>query len=370
MNALVIGGTGTTGPFIMEGLLGRGYKVTMLHRGTHEVEMPFEVEHLHADPHWPESLNEAMKGKSFDLVVATYGRLRHVAEAVKGHTPRLVSSGGYAVYKGWLRISDPHVFQNMEETPMPVPEEGFLEEPGVDHFVDRIREAELAVMQAHLEGHYNATHFRYPIVYGPRHLAPADWSIIRRALDGRRQLVLPNGGQVLLSRGYGENVAHAILLAIDKPDASAGQIYNIRDDRLLTNRQWVKLIAQVIGHEFEFVDMPLGIVRPGYSYAYPAGLMFPYHQVMDITKAKEELGYRDLVPVERAMELTVKWFLENKPAPRGELEQNIGDPFDYAAEDRLIHRLSSIWEDLRQTSGTEYSWRHPYAHPQKRGDLK
>ena len=69
----------------------------------------------------------------------------------------------------------------------------------------------------------------------------------------------------------------------------------------------------------------LRLLRPGYSYAYPAGLMFPYHQLMDITKAKEQLGYSDIVSVERAMELTVKWFLENKPAPGGELEQNIAD---------------------------------------------
>ena len=38
MKALVIGGTGPTGPYIVEGLLRRGYEVTIYHRGTHEVE--------------------------------------------------------------------------------------------------------------------------------------------------------------------------------------------------------------------------------------------------------------------------------------------------------------------------------------------
>jgi nucleoside-diphosphate-sugar epimerase len=37
MNALVVGGTGPTGPFIVNGLLQRGYKVTIFHRGTHEI---------------------------------------------------------------------------------------------------------------------------------------------------------------------------------------------------------------------------------------------------------------------------------------------------------------------------------------------
>ncbi len=34
--ALVVGGTGPTGPYIVEGLLQRGYQVAILHRGEHE----------------------------------------------------------------------------------------------------------------------------------------------------------------------------------------------------------------------------------------------------------------------------------------------------------------------------------------------
>ncbi len=57
MKALVIGGTGPTGPFLVQGLLHRGYDVTILHRGTHEVaEIPPEVEHIHADPHFRDTL--------------------------------------------------------------------------------------------------------------------------------------------------------------------------------------------------------------------------------------------------------------------------------------------------------------------------
>ena len=31
-------------------LIERGYKVAILHRGTHEVDLPQEVEHIHGDP--------------------------------------------------------------------------------------------------------------------------------------------------------------------------------------------------------------------------------------------------------------------------------------------------------------------------------
>ena len=47
--ALVIGGTGPTGPFVVEGLLKRGYQL-VLHRGLHEVEYSQKIEHIHVDP--------------------------------------------------------------------------------------------------------------------------------------------------------------------------------------------------------------------------------------------------------------------------------------------------------------------------------
>ena len=47
MKALVVGGAGPTGPFIVRGLLDRGYDIAILHRGKHEVEeIPPEVEHM------------------------------------------------------------------------------------------------------------------------------------------------------------------------------------------------------------------------------------------------------------------------------------------------------------------------------------
>ena len=49
MKALVIGGTGPSGPYIVNGLLDRGYEVTILHGGQHEVEFAQPVEHIHTE---------------------------------------------------------------------------------------------------------------------------------------------------------------------------------------------------------------------------------------------------------------------------------------------------------------------------------
>src|SRR5919202_1497911 len=80
--------------------------------------------------------------------------------------------------------------------------------------------------QAVLEAHPTAAHFRYPYVYGPYQLVPREWCIMRRILDKRPYIILPDGGLMLSTHGYAANLAHAVLLAVDKPEASAGQIYN------------------------------------------------------------------------------------------------------------------------------------------------
>jgi nucleoside-diphosphate-sugar epimerase len=53
MDVLVVGGTGTSGPLIVNGLCEQGHHVTVLHTGRHEVDTlpPVSVvPHIHADP--------------------------------------------------------------------------------------------------------------------------------------------------------------------------------------------------------------------------------------------------------------------------------------------------------------------------------
>ena len=103
MKALVIGGTGPTGHFIANGLLERGYGVSILHTGRHEVEeIPPHVEHIHTNPFDQSELVNAIDGRTWDLVIATYGRLRVTAEVFLGKTERFISVGGGPAYRGYM----------------------------------------------------------------------------------------------------------------------------------------------------------------------------------------------------------------------------------------------------------------------------
>jgi nucleoside-diphosphate-sugar epimerase len=193
--------------------------------------------------------------------------------------------------------------------------------------------------QTVFEHHPGATHFRYPHLYGPYQLAPREWCIVRRILDGRRSIIVPEDGLSINHCAYVENAAHAVLLAIDRPEASAGQIYNCGDERVLRLRQVVEVIAQALDCELEIVSMP-------WQFAIPARPMISQasttHRVLDLTKLKTQLGYSDVVAPERGLEITARWLQAHPLDPNGGEVRILQDPFDYSAEDELI----AAWENL------------------------
>ncbi|MGZ4693252.1 MAG: NAD-dependent epimerase/dehydratase family protein [Acidimicrobiales bacterium] len=328
---LVVGGTGPTGVPLVRGLVDRGHQVTILHRGTHEdPETPSEVEHLHADPYDADSLREVLDQRRFDLSVVMYGRLRAVAEVLVGRTGRFVSVGGVPAYRGYMNpyLADP------PGLPVPIAESApLVRRPEDDEKGYRIVRTEEAVFEAHP----TATHFRYPYVYGPRQLAPREWCIVRRVLDGRDRIVVAEEGLTLHHHAFTENCSHALLLAVDRPDEAAGQIFNVGDEEVLTVRQVIELVAAALGHRFEIVSMPYGLAVPARPLLTQP---LPTHRVLDLTALRTRLGYRDAVPAREALARTARWLVDHPHERGGAEEQILTDPFDYDAEDELI----SSWQ--------------------------
>ena len=200
-----------------------------------------------------------------------------------------------------------------------------------------------------LAHHPSATHFRYPYVYGPYQLVPREWCVVRRILDRRPFIVLPDDGLTLCHYGYAENLAHALLLAIDRPDASAGQIYNCGDEEVLTLRQVVELIADALSAKLEIVSLPYALA----VCARPLVMQHrSTHRVFDLAKLRTQLGYRDVVPAREAVSRTARWLADHPLEPGGVEERILQDPFDYRAEDALV----SAWRQgaiaTRPTSTT------------------
>ena len=355
MKALVIGGGGPTGPFVVEGLRRRGYQVAVLNRGVHPALLPDEVERIVGDPHFIEPLRTALGNRTFEVVIANYGRLAVIAEALAGRTTRFIGVGGFVGYRGFFQPE----LNRPSGLPTPTPEEApFITEQTVHRFAALVAAAETAVFRHHPDG----TVFRYPYVYGPRQLVPREWSVVRRVLDGRRAVILVHGGLGLLTHAYAENIAHALMLAVDQPAAAAGKTYNCGDEVQLDQRQFVEVAADALGAKLEIISIP------DIPSAKPASIFpVPHHLLMDTHRIRSDLGYRDVVPTVEAVTQTVRWYRDNPPERGGEIERRMSDVFDYGAEDKLIELYREFAAKVAAVTVTPADEAHPYAHPKKAG---
>ncbi|MGP0031185.1 MAG: hypothetical protein ACLPVF_11840 [Acidimicrobiales bacterium] len=354
----MIGGTGPSGIPIVRRLVADGHDVTILHRGTHErAETPSHLVHIHADPYDEVSLREAIAGTSWEVIVAMYGRLRMIARLTKGRCDHFVSAGGVPAYRGW---TDAWQF-DPPGLPVPVREDALLvDDPTMDDKGYRIVRTEEAVFAAHP----GATHFRYPYLYGPYQLAPREWMVVRRVLDGRRRIIVADEGLTLHHHCYTENCAAAVVLGIERPELSSGMVYNVADEEVITVRQMIELCARELGVDLEIVSLPYDLAEPAWPLlAQP----LPTHRVLDLTRLHHQLGHQDVVPARQAVALTARWLAEHPPERGGVEEQVLTDPFDYGAEDALI----DSWQAARSHVVTpDYavrpSWGLAYSGPHGR----
>ena len=320
VKVLIIGGTGPTGVFMVEDLLSKGHDVTIYHTGVHEVEFSAPVAHIHGDPRSIECLKKDMEGKRFDAAINTAGRIKLAVEVLKGQVERLISIGGMGVYRGL--IAGP---PSGTALPIPIPEDAPLHtDPTVNKFYHNVYLGERTVMEGHENGYFRATVLRYPAIYGPRAVPPVEWYWVKRILDGRKQLILPGGGMTLVQRGYAQNLAHAVILSLEN-DRASGQIYNAGDERSLTIKAIIDIIADALGHQWEQINVPIDSA----PQANPYGIFS--HSLLDLSKIKSELGYRDIVGVGEATRKTALWLKDNPPP-----DQELAQAFDYAEEDRII----------------------------------
>lgn len=337
MKTLVIGGAGATGQFIVNGLLERGHEVTLLNRGRHQIpELPTDLPRIQSDPYDEEVLNATLAGQQFELCIATYGRLRAVARVMRDKCERFISAGGAPAYRGYMNAE----LWWPTGLPAPTAENAIkVANPEEDEKGFRIVKTEQALYE-HIP---HATHFRYPYVYGPYQMAPREWCIVKRILDRRPAIILPDGGLTLQTFGYAENIAHAVLLATEKPEIAQGQIYNCGDAHCLSLRQVVDALAHALGHSWEVVSIPNEMCSAGLPLL---GQPQSTHRLLDMGKLIHELGYKDKVEPIEALARTARWLCDHPPETGGMEEMVMQDPFDYAAEDRIIDAWRALSAQL------------------------
>ena len=358
MKALVIGGSGPTGPHVLSGLLDRGHDVTMLHRGVHEPSGLPDVRHLHADPHFAQTLLDAIGTDTYDVVIAMYGRIKVIGEVFAPRCGQLVAISGVPVYRGCVgpEHSTPYGMKLMarEDSPMADTADAPVKAAML------ILDAERAVFEHGARYGITVSSVRYPQIYGPRNVVPWEWAVVKRVLDGRRSMIVPDDGLWVISRCAARNAAEVVLRIVDEPGAARGQSYNCADEDQFTVRQWVELVAGYAGGDLEIVGIPSTVARSSLAELLPPGAA--PHLIVNTEKVRQQLGYVEVVAARDALRETVEWLLANPV--RAQDYPLYQARFDYDFDDRMIDRYRKAIDWLHEEVPDETpDLGHPMPHP-------
>jgi nucleoside-diphosphate-sugar epimerase len=322
---VVLGGTRFIGPYVVRLLAEHGHEVTIVHRGETEAVLPRAVRHVHI-PFVDLSREPQRLGlRSVDLVLDMVPYLEkggHGVLRLAGIADRGVVISSCDVYRAFGRLwrSEPG-----PPDPLPLTEESPLRSaPAADAGTEEVAYDNIDVEKAARGATLPVTVLRLPATYGPGDPQHRLVRYLRRMDDRRRVIVLEERfAGWRWARGYVENVATAIALAVEDGRATA-RIYNVAEPSAYAEADWVRRIGEAAGWPGEVVAMPAADLAESLRQPYDFGQDY----VVDSTRIRDELDYREAIDEDTALERTIDWERRNPPAA--------APPSDYTAEDEAL----------------------------------
>lgn len=249
-------------------------------------------------------------GRYADFYNSNVAGTRHVIAGCKRHkVGRLIhvsTPSVYFQYSDRLNIN--------EQSPLPA--------KAANAYAYTKRLAEQLVAEAHADGLRVVT-LRPRAVYGP-----GDTALFPRLVraNERRFVPLFRAGRISMDITYVDNCVDALLLCLRAPERALGRVYNI------TNGE-PALFVDILSSVFGKLDMPFRAKKLPYAALYAAaGLMelaaaawpgrpeplltrytvgtLAYHQTLDISAARNELGYAPRIGNEQGLAAFADWWRE------------------------------------------------------------
>jgi nucleoside-diphosphate-sugar epimerase len=345
MKVLLIGGSGFIGSHVARQLAEGGHQVAVFHRGQATIAVRDGVRQILGDRKaLAKSVPEFRRFAPdvvVDFILSSEGQAIELMNATRGIAGRIVALSSGDVYRaaGILHGLEPGPLQPVpltEESELrthrrPYPPEALAMLRNVfawlDDDYDKIPVEQVVMGDSEIRG----TVLRLPMIYGPGDPLHRLHPILKRMDDGRPAILMQEElAQWRGLRGYVENVAAAIALAVVSPPA-AGRIYNVAALEAFSELEWAQNVGRVAGWKGTVLALP--------KQQTPAHLLIPYnaaqHWTASSARIREELGYREPISLDAGLERTIAWERANRPAAF--------DPkqFDYTAEDAALAAVAS-----------------------------
>lgn len=339
--AFVLGGTGQIGRAVAGRLADSGWAVVVGVRNP--AGLPEELAARGIEAHRVDRANgeelRAAVAAGADVLVDVIAYDRADAEQLLALAPivgsivAISSASVYADEAGRTLDEAKHPDQ-APFLPVPVSEDQPTVPPGEATYSTR----KVAMEQTLLGSELPTTIIRPCAVHGPGSPIPRELFFVKRALDGRRLVVLADAGRSVFHTTSVENLAELVRLAAEHP---ATRILNSGDPEPPTALEIERACAGALGHGWTEVLLP-GQMSWGAVGDHPWAAPHPF--VVDTRRAETELGYRPVTGYREAVGATCAWLAD---AIRGrdwrdafpEAVEYLGPLFDYEAEDTFLAEL-------------------------------
>ncbi len=322
MKALVTGGTGFVGSHLVEFLLQEGFDVSVLTRKSSNLKW---IEGLNVTIYDcgffnREGLLEAVKNKDYIFHVAGLVRAKSSDEFYRGNvqtTKNLIET----ILEASPAIKRLLVVSSFAANGPAKDEKGAKENESpnpITHYGKSKLEEEKLVKQYFNE--LPITIIRPPAVYGPR---DTDIYLVFKAYQSGL-MTFVGFDKKLVSLVHVKDLVRGIYFAATS-EKSVGETYCIGSDKFYTWEEVAEILKNVFGKKALKIRLPHWFVylsgavsqffsifkrRPSTFNFEKAKDFVQKYQICDISKAKNELGYKPEITLEEGLKETIEWYKE------------------------------------------------------------
>lgn len=294
-NVLVMGGSYFIGRKIVDVLVNNGYQVTVLNRGTKQVE---NAEQIICNRDNLSEMTEMLKDRKFDVIIDVSGVNKNQMEILCG-------SLDFTDTKKFVFISSSAVY-DIENLTIPFKESDNLapNKYWFDYGVNKIK-AEKYLKKFFSDKSTKLIMLRPPYMYGENNYAQRESFIFNR-ITKDLPVILPSSNPKLQFL-YTTDLANIIVTLLNKSGEDV-EIYNVGNRSAVTSKEWVESCGKAMGKTPEI------IMYDYHNDGYYIRDFFPfpdYDNVLNVESINKTIKINE-TPFLDGLKESYKWYLENR----------------------------------------------------------